>query len=130
VRSVYRRLQNGLVIDIIFVSYGQLYQEKIEKRYQIRNFISAEYSKFMPPKKHISYSFGETEIELVCIPHGQKFEGKGMFICFVTDKLDTMQKLALERGLNPSDIQNPDPENCYFYVYDPSGVSVQLKQKL
>lgn len=73
---------------------------------------------------------GETEIELVCMPQRQKFEGKGMFICFVTDKLDAMQKLALDRGLNPSDIQNPDPQNRYFYVYDPSGVSVQLKQKV
>jgi len=73
---------------------------------------------------------GETEMELVCMPQGQKFEGKGMFICFVTDKLDAMQKLVLDRGLNPSDIQNPDPQNRYFYVYDPSGVTVQLKQKL
>ena len=73
---------------------------------------------------------GETEIELVCMPQGQKFEGKGMFICFVTDKLEAMQKLALDRGLNPSDIHNPDPQNRYFYVYDPSGVSVQLKHKL
>ncbi|MFZ3102079.1 MAG: VOC family protein [Desulfitobacteriaceae bacterium] len=73
---------------------------------------------------------GETEIELVCLPQGQKFEGKGMFICFMTDKLDAMQKLALDRGLNPSDIKNPDPQNRYFYVYDPNGVSVQLKQKI
>ena len=73
---------------------------------------------------------GETEIELVCMPQGQKYEGKGMFICFITDKLDAMQKLALDSGLNPSDIRNPDPQNRYFYVYDPNGVSVQLKEKL
>ena len=72
----------------------------------------------------------ETEIELVCMPGGQKFEGKGMFICFETDKLDAMQDLAQNRGLNPSTIQNPDVKNRFFYVYDPNGVSIQLKQKL
>ena len=69
----------------------------------------------------------ETEIELVCMPQGQKFEGKGMFICFATDKLDAMHKIAADRGLNPSEIQNPDSQTRYFYVYDPNGVSVQLR---
>jgi lactoylglutathione lyase len=70
---------------------------------------------------------GETEIELIHIPQGQAFEGKGMFICFETDKLDEMHKLALEKGLNPSPIQDPGDQTRYFYVYDPDGVSVQLR---
>ncbi|AKA67192.1 VOC family protein [Clostridium scatologenes] len=70
---------------------------------------------------------GETEIELVYMPQGQKFEGKGMFICFETDKLDEMHKLAQDKGLNPSAIQDPGDETRYFYVYDPNGVSVQLR---
>jgi len=70
---------------------------------------------------------GETEIELVCRPEGQKFEGKGMFICFETDKLDEMHELAQNKGLNPSAIQNPGDDTRYFYVYDPDGVSVQLR---
>jgi len=70
---------------------------------------------------------GETEVELVCMPQGQKYQGKGMFICFATDKLDAMHKSALDKGLNPSDIQSPDTQTRYFYVYDPNGVSVQLR---
>jgi len=70
---------------------------------------------------------GETEIELVCMPQGQKFEGKGMFICFETDKLEEMHKLARDRGLNPSEIQDPGDQTRYFYMYDPDGVSVQLR---
>ncbi len=70
------------------------------------------------------------EIELVYMPQMQKFEGRGFFICFVTDKLGAMHKLAQTKGLNPSDIRNPDAESRYFYVYDPNGVSVQLRQKL
>lgn len=73
---------------------------------------------------------GETEIELVCMPETQKFEGRGFFICFITEKLDEMHELVKIRGLNPSDIRNPDAENRYFYVYDPDGISVQLKQNL
>lgn len=75
----------------------------------------------------LSNGSGETEIELVCMPQGQKFEGKGMFICFETDKLDAMHKFVQDRGLNPSPIQDPGDETRYFYVYDPDGVSVQLR---
>lgn len=70
---------------------------------------------------------GETEIELLQVPQGQTFEGKGMFICFETDKLDEMHQLAKNRGLNPSPIQYPGDETNYFYVYDPDGVSIQLR---
>lgn len=75
----------------------------------------------------LTNGIGETEIELVCMPQGQKFEGKGMFICFNTDKLDEMHKLVQDKGLNPSAIQNPGDQTRYFYVYDPNGVSVQLR---
>jgi len=71
---------------------------------------------------------GETEIELVCLQKGQTFEGKGFFICFLTDRLDEMRALALSKGFKPSDIYKPDEKSRYFYVYDPDGVSVQLKQ--
>jgi Glyoxalase/Bleomycin resistance protein/Dioxygenase superfamily. len=73
---------------------------------------------------------GETEIELIFMPQGPRFEGKGITICFETDNLEAVQELAQVRSLNPSDIRNPDIENRYFYVYDPNGVSVQFKQKL
>lgn len=73
---------------------------------------------------------GETEIELVCTPQMQKFEGKGFFLCFLTDKLDQMHELVQAKGLNPSDIRSPDANSRYFYVYDPDGVSIQLKQPM
>jgi lactoylglutathione lyase len=73
---------------------------------------------------------GETEIELVYMPDVQRFEGKGFFICFVTDKLDSKHEYARASGLNPSDIRSPDAERRYFYVYDPNGVSIMLRQIL
>lgn len=72
---------------------------------------------------------GETEIELVYMPQAQKFEGKGFSICFVTHKLDEMHELLQNKGLAPSDIRNPDAQSRYFYVYDPNGVSIQIRQK-
>jgi len=56
----------------------------------------------------LANSEGETSVELVCTPGTQKFEGKGFFICFITDKLDVMYALAQEKGLRPSDIPTPD----------------------
>ena len=61
------------------------------------------------------------------MPEGQKYEGKGFFICFKTDKLDEMHRIVKEKGLNPSDIRIPHDQSRYFYVYDPNGVSVQLR---
>lgn len=75
----------------------------------------------------LSNIVGETEIELIFIPEGNKFEGKGMFICFETDKLDEMHKLVIEKGFNPSNVQDPGDETRYFYVYDPNGGSIQLR---
>lgn len=71
---------------------------------------------------------GATEIELIQMPQMQKFEGKGFFVSFKTDKIEEMHALAVTKGLNPSDIRQPYPQSRYFYVYDPDGVSVQLRQ--
>jgi lactoylglutathione lyase len=70
---------------------------------------------------------GETEVELLNIQDGPTFEGRGMFICFATEKLEEQHRLATELGLNPSPIQDPGDQTRYFYVYDPDGVSVQLR---
>lgn len=70
---------------------------------------------------------GGTEIELIYMPEAAKFEGKGTFICFETDKLDEMHKFVTDKGLKPSPIQLPDDGTRYFYVYDPNGVSIQLR---
>ena len=75
----------------------------------------------------MTHGDGETQIELLHIPQGPTFEGKGMFICFETDRLDEKHQLAQALGLNPSPIQDPGDLTRYFYVYDPDGVSVQLR---
>lgn len=71
---------------------------------------------------------GATEIELIYMPGQPTFEGSGMTVCFETDKLAAHHELLTEKGLNPSDIRNPDPKNLYFFVYDPNGVSIQFRQ--
>lgn len=75
----------------------------------------------------LSNGEGETEIEFV-ERDGAKFEGKGMFVCFETDKLKEMHALAERQELNPSPVQDPGDGTRYFYVYDPDGVSVQLRE--
>lgn len=80
---------------------------------------------------HVAYlhnAVGETELELIAMPEGQTFEGKGFFLCFATDDLDGAHKVAVEAGMNPSEIRQPEPTARYFYVYDPDGVSVQLRE--
>ncbi len=71
---------------------------------------------------------GETEVEIIAMPEGQTYEGKGMFICFATDNLEKVHAKAVSMGLNPSDIRQPEPNAKYFYVYDFDGVSVQFRE--
>ncbi len=73
---------------------------------------------------------GATQIELIYMPQGAKVEAKGLTVCFHAEDVDALHIKAQEQGLNPSDIRNPDPENRYFYVYDPDGVSIEFKQKV
>ena len=84
-----------------------------------------------PPGANVAYlanAAGETEVELICIPDSQTYEGKGMFLCFATDKLEDVHTAAVNGGWNPSDIRQPEPDAKYFYVYDPDGVSVQFRE--
>ena len=73
-------------------------------------------------------SEGDTEIELMAMPEGQQFEGKGMFLCFATDNIEAVHSKAVLFGANPSDIRHPEPDAKYFYVYDPDGVSIQFRE--
>lgn len=75
----------------------------------------------------LTNKLGESEIELIYMPEAVKYEAKGIFICFETDKLEKMHKLVKDKGLSPSEIQKLDDGTRYFYVYDPNGVSVQLR---
>lgn len=68
---------------------------------------------------------GETEIELIEFP-GREFTGRGFFLCFKCNNLEEMRSLAESRGWNPSEIQSPG-NGDYFYVSDPNGVTVQLR---
>ena len=73
-------------------------------------------------------SKGGTEVELVHTPGGQTFSGSGFFLCFSCDELDRMHQLAEDEGFAPSPIRDPGDGTRYFYVYDPDGVSVQLRE--
>ena len=71
---------------------------------------------------------GASEIELICIPDGETASASGMFICFGTDDLEAVHKIATEENRNPSPIREPSPTAKYFYVYDPDGLSVQFRE--
>ena len=72
---------------------------------------------------------GATQIELIQSPNRKPYAGGGesMFLCFATDKLEAMHGLAQEKGYNPTPIQQA-PNTRYFYMYDPDGISVQLRE--
>ncbi len=70
---------------------------------------------------------GETELELVYSAQGETFQGKGFFLCFETDNLEEMHEFAENMEYEPSEIHDPGDNSSYFYVYDPDGVSIQLR---
>ena len=71
---------------------------------------------------------GATQIELICLSGDRNVKASGMFLCFGTDDLDKAHDIAVKEGMNPSDIRQPEPDARYFYVYDPDGLSVQLRE--
>lgn len=73
----------------------------------------------------LTYKLGDTEIELIEFPE-REFSGRGFFLCFKCHELEEMRDLAIARGWNPSEIQTPG-NGDYFYVSDPNGVTVQLR---
>ena len=80
---------------------------------------------------HVAYlqdNDGDTQLELIAMPQGQNFEGKGLFLCFATADLEAVHEAAVRMDTNPSDIRQPEPTARYFYVYDPDGVSVQFRE--
>ena len=62
------------------------------------------------------------------MPGGDNFAGQGLFLCFVTNELDAAHERAKQHGMNPGEIRMPEPDARYFYVYDPDGLSVQLRE--
>lgn len=70
---------------------------------------------------------GGTELELIAMPDGPTAAAQGMFLCFATKELDAAHARAVAAGMHPSDIRQPEPDARYFYVYDPDGISVQLR---
>lgn len=73
---------------------------------------------------------GGTELELIAMPDGPTAKAQGMFLCFGTGELEAAHARAVEAGMHPSDIRQPEPDARYFYVYDPDGLSVQLRAYL
>ena len=71
---------------------------------------------------------GETQLELIGMPEGETVKASGMFLCFGTEDIASAHERAVLHGMNPSDIRQPEPDARYFYVYDPDGLSVQVRE--
>ncbi|MGI6258103.1 MAG: VOC family protein [Anaerovoracaceae bacterium] len=88
----------------------------------VRRFQAGEYE-----LAFMSNGEGETQLEFVYSQGGETFQGKGIFLCFETENLEGMHEFAENMEYNPSDIHDPGDQSSYFYVYDPDGVSIQLR---
>jgi len=61
---------------------------------------------------YLQNASGETQLELIGMPEGETVKASGMFLCFGTEDIAS----AHERDAR------------YFYVYDPDGLSVQVRE--
>ena len=64
----------------------------------------------------------------ILLPEGETVKASGMFLCFSTEDIASAHERAVLHGMNPSDIRQPEPDARYFYVYDPDGLSVQVRE--
>ena len=75
---------------------------------------------------------GEPLIELVCAP-GRKAPGniEGISLGFECKSLDGMMELIAEKGLKVERGPfQPNPRIKFFFVKDPSGVSIQVVENM
>lgn len=75
---------------------------------------------------------GETKIELIH-DASHKAPGKieGISLGFEVNSIDEMMKYLKEKGINvDSGPYQPNPHIKYFFVRDPSGVSIQLVENM
>lgn len=77
---------------------------------------------------YLQNASGETQLELIGMPEGETVKASGMFLCFGTEDIAEAHERAVLHGMNPSDIRQPEPDARYFYVYDPDGLSVQVRE--
>ena len=85
-----------------------------------------------PPGGQIAFlcnAPGETMLELVAFPQGEKVEAKGLTISFQTgENLENLRRRAEELGYAPSQILSHPPKPDHFTVADPDGVAVEFSR--
>ena len=67
----------------------------------------------------------ETKVELIEEPE-KAFQGSGISIGFPTDDIEASHAYFTEQGLAPSPIIRPNPQTAFFFVKDPTGLTVQI----
>lgn len=67
----------------------------------------------------------ETQIELIDRPE-QAYQGTGISIGFPVDDIEESYKYFTEQGLQPTPIISPDGKSSFFFIKDPSGLSIQM----
>lgn len=67
----------------------------------------------------------ETQVELIERPK-QAYQGSGISIGFATDNIEASHTYFMEHELQPTPIIRPNPHTAFFFVKDPSGLSIQI----
>lgn len=78
------------------------------------------------PMVFLANKAGETCIELIGVPAEKAYSGDGLAIGFYTENVEAEHERLTALGLNPTDFMCPGPNVKFFFVKDPSGVTVQL----
>lgn len=68
---------------------------------------------------------GETAVEIIDNPDAA-YEGSGISIGFTVDDVEKFRDELIEKGFEPGPMISPNPNVKFFFVKDPSGVSVQF----
>ncbi len=72
---------------------------------------------------------GETMLELIEFPEGEKVEAKGMVMSYLSeDELESLREKAISLGYNPSEMIASGKKPKYFTVMDPDGITVEFSK--
>lgn len=69
---------------------------------------------------------GETKVELIAAEKGKEYDGTGISLGFEVQNVKSYREELEAKGCRPTPMISPNPHVHFFFVQDPSGVTVQF----
>jgi len=72
---------------------------------------------------------GETEVELIGGARGEPSFGQDISLGFEVESLDRTMQFLRDQGIDPGEVQSPNPSVKMIFIRDPNGLRIQFLEQ-